>query len=159
MQLGHIPRLIPGIHGSHPALVLTQVKILTVGDAFQFLPVAGAEGEFIFDIDAGLGIVGQLVFFVFAEAEIVFIHPQIQIPVEAELFPVMVPLLVGAGLAEELDLGLFELAGAEDKGLGGHFIAEALADLGDTERHLDAGAVQHVAEISEDALGGFGPEP
>ena len=149
---------VPVVHRAHAALMLTQVEIGAVGDAFQFLPVAGAEGEFVFDIDAGLGIVGQFVGVVVAEAQVIFFDAQVQIPVEPLLFPVAVPIHIGAGLAEEFQLGLFELACAEDEGLGGDFIAEGLADLGDAEGNLDAGGVQHVAEVGKDALCGFRPQ-
>ena len=50
--------------------------------------------------------------------------------------PVLVPLLVGAGLDEELHLHLLELAGAEDEVARRDLVAERLADLADAERRL-----------------------
>jgi hypothetical protein len=47
-----------------------------------------------------------------------------------------VPLLVGAGLDEELHLHLLELAGAEDEVARRDLVAERLADLPDPERDL-----------------------
>ena len=47
--------------------------------------------------------------------------------------PVLVPLLVGARLAEELQLHLLELAGAEDEVARRDLVAEGLADLADAE--------------------------
>ena len=61
-------------------------------------------------------------------------------------------------MAEELDLHLLELAGAEDEVAGVDLVAEALADLGDAEGSLHAAGVDDVAEVGEDALGGLGAE-
>ena len=58
-------------------------------------------------------------------------------------------------MAEELDFHLLELAGAEGEIPRRDLIAEALADLGDAEGNAHAGAVQHVLEVDEDALGRF----
>src|SRR5205807_3136721 len=56
------------------------------------------------------------------------------------------------------DLHLLELTAAEGVVPRVDFIAERLANLGDSERQLEAGAVEDVAEVDEDALGGFGTE-
>ena len=72
--------------------------------------------------------------------------------------PVLVPLLVGAGLDEELHLHLLELAGAEDEVARRDLVAEALADLRDAERRLAPRRVQHVEEVDEDALRGLRPQ-
>src|ERR1051326_364937 len=61
-------------------------------------------------------------------------------------------------MAEELDLHLLELARAEREVAWRDLIAKALAGLRDAERDPDAGAVQHVLEVDEDALGGFGAQ-
>ncbi len=53
--------------------MLPQVIICAIGDAFKLLPVATAEWKFIFDIDAGLGIVGQLIGIVLAESQVLFL--------------------------------------------------------------------------------------
>ena len=70
----------------------------------------------------------------------------------------MEPIVVVAGLDEEFQLHDFELAGAEGGVAGGDFVAEGLADLGDAEGELAAGAVEDVFEVDVDALGSFGPE-
>ena len=59
-------------------------------------------------------------------------------------------------MAEPFHLHLLELAGAEDEVSRRHFVAEALADLGDAEGHFDAGGVDDVLKVQEDALRGFG---
>ena len=61
-------------------------------------------------------------------------------------------------MAEELDFHLLELAGAEGEVPRRDLVAEALADLGDAERHPHPGAVQDVFEVDEHSLGGFRPE-
>ena len=61
-------------------------------------------------------------------------------------------------MAEELDLHLLELARAEGEIPRRDLVAEALADLGDAERNPHAGAVEHVLEVDEDALGRFGAQ-
>src|SRR5690606_13172384 len=55
-------------------------------------------------------------------------------------------------------LHLLELARAEDEVARRDLVAEALADLGDAERGLHAGAREHVREVHEDALGGLGAQ-
>ena len=73
----------------------------------------------------------------------------------ALLDPVLVPVLVVAGLDEELHLHLLELAGPEDEVAGRDLVAEGLADLADAERDLLPRGLQHVAEVDEDALRGL----
>ena len=63
-----------------------------------------------------------------------------------------------SGMAEELDLHLLELAAAEGVVPRVDLVAKRLADLGDAERQLEPRAVEDVAEVDEDALGGFGAE-
>src|SRR5574341_885298 len=63
---------------------------------------------------------------------------------------------VFAGFDEVLHLHLFELARAKDEVTGRHFVAKRFADLRDPEGQLAAAGVQHVEEVNEDALRGFG---
>ena len=76
----------------------------------------------------------------------------------AEAAPVLKPLKVGAGFAEEFKLHLLKLAHAENKVAGGNLVPEALADLADTERQLFARGALYVVEVDENALRGFGAE-
>jgi hypothetical protein len=71
--------------------------------------------------------------------QVVGVDAEVDVPAGALVDPVLVPVLVGAGLDEELHLHLLELAGAEDEVARGDLVAEALADLGDAERRLLAG--------------------
>ena len=76
----------------------------------------------------------------------------------AELAPVGEPLQVGAGLAEELQLHLLELADAEDEVARGDLVAEGLAHLAHAEGNLPAGGALDVLEVDEDALGCLGAQ-
>ncbi len=76
----------------------------------------------------------------------------------AERAPVVEPLEVGAGLAEELQLHLLELTDAEDEVARGDLVAEGFADLADAEGQLAAGGALGVDEVGEDALGRLGTE-
>ncbi len=62
----------------------------------------------------------------------------------AEVLPVGEPLQIGAGLAEELQLHLLELAGTEGEVARGDLVAEGLAHLADAEGQLPAGGALDV---------------
>ena len=83
---------------------------------------------------------------------------QVQIPLITAIAPELIPLRRRLRMAEELDLHLLEFAGTEGEVPRRDLVAEALADLGDAERNADAGAVDDVLEVDEDALGRFGTE-
>ena len=102
---------------------------------------------------------GEFVRVVVAEAQVLLADAEVLVPVEALLYPVPVPVVVVAGLHEELHLHLLELAGAEDEVAGCYLVAERLADLGDAERQFRAHGGEHVAEVDEDALRGLGTQP
>ena len=59
------------------------------------------------------------------------------------------------GLDEELQLHLLELPGPEGKIARRDLIAKRLADLGNAERNLLTGRLQHVLELGENGLRGF----
>jgi hypothetical protein len=94
----------------------------------------------------------------FALAEVLLTQAEVQVPVEALLDPVVVPLLVGARLHEELHLHLLELARAEDEVAWCDLVPEGLPDLGYPERHLDSARLQDVLEVDEDPLRRLGPQ-
>ena len=136
-------------------LVGVQVVVGAGGHAPQFAP---AEGEGELEVGGGVGVVGELLGVVVPEAEVVILHPQAQQPLVAELLPVGEPLQLGAGLAEELQLHLLKLPGAEGEVAGGDLVAEGLADLADAEGQLLPGGALDVLEVHKDALGGLGAE-
>ena len=61
-------------------------------------------------------------------------------------------------MAEPFQFHLLKLARAEDEIARRDFIAEGLADLGDTEGHAHTAGIQHVLEIREDTAAGFGAQ-
>jgi hypothetical protein len=125
-------------------LVARQVEVGAVVDALQLLP---PEGELVLDVDGLLGVVGEFVGAVLVEPEALGSDPQRPVPRHPLLAPVLEPLVVGAGLHEELHLGLFELPGPEDEVPGRDLVAEGLADLGDAEGHLLPRGGLHVQEV------------
>ena len=93
-----------------------------------------------------------------AQAQVLVLQADAQQPVVAEGAPVVEPLQVGAGLAEELQLHLFELADAEDEVARRDLVAEGLADLAHAEGQLAAGGALGVDEVGEDALRRLRPQ-
>ena len=93
-----------------------------------------------------------------AQTQILVLQTDGQQPVVAERAPILEPFEVGAGLAEELQLHLLELAHAEDEVARGDLVAEALADLADAERQLFARRALDVVEVDENALRRLGTQ-
>ena len=100
----------------------------------------------------------QLLRVMIPQPQVLVLHAQAQQPIVAEVAPVLEPLQIGAGLAEELQLHLLELPGAEGEVAGGDLVAEGLADLAHAEGQLAAGGALDVDEVDEDALGGLRPQ-
>ena len=136
--------------------VARQVEVAAVVDALELLP---AEREAVFDVDRLLGVVGELVGGVLAQAQ----------PLGRDA----VPLVPGAALRqphlerlggrllradEVLHLHLLELAHPEDEVARADLVAERLADLGDPERQLLARRLQDVLEVDVRALGRLGAQ-
>ena len=132
--------------------MLLEVEVGAVGDALELLEVTAREPEAVLDVGRALGVVGQLLRRVLVVAEVVGVDAEVDVPAGALLDPVAEPLVVLAGLDEELHLHLLELAGAEDEVARRDLVAEALADLGDAERRLFPAGLQHVGEVDEHAL-------
>src|SRR5690606_2777399 len=84
--------------------------------------------------------------------------PQVEIPLEAPIAPVLVPLVRLLGMAEELDFHLLELTRTKRKVARRNFVAEALAELRHPEGNANAGAVEHVFEVDENTLCRLGAE-
>ncbi|MPM15576.1 hypothetical protein SDC9_61947 [bioreactor metagenome] len=135
-----------------------QVEVGAVGHALQLAPVGALETEPVLDVDGALRVVGELLLGVLVEPQVGRVDAELDVPLVAVVDPVLVPLLVGPRLDEELHLHLLELAGAEDEVAGGDLVAEGLAHLADTERRLLARRGHHVLEVDEDALGGLGAQ-
>ena len=90
-----------------------------------------------------------------AQAQVLVLHAEGQQPVVAVVLPILEPLQIGAGLAEELQLHLLELTRAEGEVAGCDLIAEGLANLADAERNLLSGRALDVLEVDKDALRGL----
>ena len=76
----------------------------------------------------------------------------------AEGAPVVEPLQIGAGLAEELQLHLLKLPDTEDEVARSDLVAEGLTDLAHAEGQLAPGGALGIDKVGEDALGGLGPQ-
>ena len=135
-----------------------QVEVGAVGDALELAPLRAGEAEAVLQVHGALGVVGELLGGVLIQAQVVLADAQVGVPGLAVVDPVLVPLLVGARLAEELQLHLLELAGAEDEVARRDLVAEGLAHLADAEGRLLAGRAHDVGEVDEDALGGLGAQ-
>ena len=113
-----------------------EVEVGAVGDAFKLAPFAALKTEAVFDVDGALRIVRELLLWVLVETQVVRIDAESDVPVAAVVDPVLVPFLIRAGGAEELEFHLLEFAGAEDEVAGRDLVAEGLADLADAEGRL-----------------------
>ena len=136
-------------------LVLGQVVVGAVGHAPQLAP---AEGEEELKVGGGFGVEAQLLGVVVPQAQVLVLQTDGQKPVVAELPPVLEPLLVGARLAEELQLHLLKLPDPEDEVARGDLVAEGLADLADAEGELAPGGTLDIDEVGKNALSGLRPE-
>ena len=151
--VGHRIQIFHGLAGMF--LMPGQVVVRTVCHAPQFAP---AEGEEELKVRGSLGIEGQLLRLVIPQAEAVFLDAQVHQPVTAEGTPVIEPLQVLAGLAEEFQLHLLKFTHPENEVAGSDLVAEALADLGNAGRQLLPGGTHYILEIHENALRRFRAE-
>ena len=136
--------------------VARQVEVAAVVDALELLP---AEREAVLDVDGLLGVVGQLVGGVLAQAQPRRGHAVALVPGAAPRQPLLEGGRgLGLGADEVLHLHLLELAHPEDEVAGADLVAERLADLGDPERQLLARRLLDVLEVDVRALGGLGAQ-
>jgi len=133
--------------------VLGQVVVAAIGDALEFVPAPRIDE---LHVGRTARIVREVLFGVLVQTELLGGDTQVEVPGEACLNPVAVPLL-GVGRGDEvLHLHLLELAGAKDEVLRRDLVAKGLADLGDAEGRLLSHRREHVGEVREDALGRLG---
>ena len=85
-------------------------------------------------------------------AHLLVLHAQALQPVDAELFPVSKPLQIRSRRAEELQLHLLELPGAERKVARRDLISKGLADLPDAEGDLLPGSPLDILKVDKNAL-------
>jgi len=74
------------------------------------------------------------------------------VPFGAHVFPVIVPFHFFAWAHKELHFHLLKLAHTEDELARYNFVAEGLANLGNTKRDLHAARFLDIQEINENAL-------
>ena len=158
-HIGDVPLVGFGIKiGQIPAggvLMLGQVVVGAVCHAPQLAP---AKGEQELKVRGGLGVEAQLLGVVVTQPQVLVLQADAQQPVVAEGAPILEPLQIGAGLAEELQLHLLKLPHAEDEVARGDLIAEGLADLAYAEGQLAPGSALGVYEVGENALRCLGPQ-
>ena len=129
------------------------LREVEVGARVDTLHLLEAKRHVEFDVGGGVGVVGELLVVVVA---VVFVaHAERLVPGQTMLLPVVEPLHLRAGLAEELHLHLLKLAHAEDELSGHDLVAEGLADLGNAEGQLHASRLLYVEVVDEDALCGL----
>jgi len=90
-----------------------------------------------------------------AEAQAVLVVDDALVPLETPLLPVVEPVLHLAGMDEELQVPLLELALAEEEVARRDLIAERLPDLADTERDSHARGLEDVVVVQVDVLTGL----
>ena len=130
-------------------LMAGEVIVRAVCNAPKLSP---AEREQILNIRRRLGVEGELLLAVVAQADVRFVQTEVQKPVFAEIFPVVEPVEVRARLTEEFALHLLKLANTENEVARGDLISEALAHLTNAERHLLARGALNAREVDKNAL-------
>ena len=115
-----------------------------------------AEWHAELDVCGGIGVVSQLL--VVVETIVLGAHAKSLVPLEAILLPVLEPLHLRAGLAEELHLHLLKLTHTEYELASHYLVAESLSYLCDTEGQLHAAGLLHVEVVDKDTLGGLGTQ-
>ena len=145
IEVGHI---LTGV-----ILMLTEVIVGSVSDAPKLAP---AEGEEELEVGGRLGVEAKLIGIVVTESEVLASHTEVEEPLVAEVLPILEPLKIGAGLAEELKLHLLELTGTEGEVTGGDLVSEGLTDLRYAEGKLSSGRALYRGEVNEDTLRSLG---
>ena len=133
--------------------MLGKVVIRSVRNAPKFAP---AEREEEFEVGGRFRVEAEFFGIVVAQTEVFGFDADRVQPVAAERTPVIEPLKIRAGLAEEFEFHLLDLAHAENEVSGRDFVAERLADLTDSERNLFTRGTLDVNKVRKDTLRGFG---
>src|ERR1051326_3437374 len=100
----------------------------------------------------------QLIRFLWVLLQVLGTDTVLVVPGHTLFDPTPVPLFIGSGHNEKLDLHLLELADAKDEILRRDFVSIRLADLCDTEWEFPVCRIENVLEIDENALRRFRPE-
>src|SRR6266404_2630685 len=137
-----------------------EIEVGAIGNAHQLVPMTfflfTLGEEAILNVDGALGIVRQLFFRLFVQAQVFFRDANVLKPLMTSIDPFLMCLFVLARSHKVFHLHLLELARAENEITGRDFVAKRFADLRDAEREFAPAGVQDVEKIYEDALRGFG---
>src|SRR5699024_10698906 len=115
-----------------------KIVISTVRDTLQLAPLGVSKVECVLNINSALGVVRQLLLRVLVQTQVLRLNAQVDVPLQASINPVLVPLFVLTRLDEELHLHLLELTSTENEVTWGDLVTERLTDVRDTERWLHA---------------------
>src|SRR5262245_55159391 len=119
-----------------------------MSDPFELPELAGLQkGKGVLDVGGAPRVVAELVGRMIAQAQVLAPQSQVQVPVVAAVAPVLVPFERLVRVAEELHFHLLELSRAEGEVARRDLVAEALADLSDSEGDFDADGVDNVFEV------------
>ena len=131
--------------------VLREVVIATVVNTHEL--IVAATWVVVFNIPSVFGVEDEV--FVLVPMEVFFFDTEAKEPVPLLLLDALVVVFVFARFDEILRVGLFKFAAAEEEVARGDFVAEGFADLGNTERHLDAASIDDVLKVEINTLTGF----
>ncbi|OPZ97688.1 MAG: hypothetical protein BWY70_01415 [Bacteroidetes bacterium ADurb.Bin408] len=121
--------------------------------ALKFLK---SERKLKFNVGSSIGIVGQL--FMYMPAVFGSRKAHTQVPFQALLLPVFVPLQLLAGPYKILHFHLFEFTHAKDKLAGHNFVAKSFACLSYPKRYLHASCFLYIEVIDKNTLSRFGAQ-
>src|SRR5712691_5664601 len=102
-------------------------------DSLQLLGLIGKRKQ-IFDVRGADGVMGALLGGLLARPELLGLDPQLAVPADAHVPPILIPLRRFVRMAEELDLHLLKLPAAERVIARVDLVAERLADLSNSKR-------------------------
>ena len=160
-------------------LMLSKVKGSACRNSLEFI---GAEGELVENIDAGTGVVGEVLLglpgvgeIFRAQADGGVISGALREPVAVPELPAPIRLWLAqiralvpsrhravdqahgfVGADEKLEFHLLEFTRAEGEIFWGDLIAEGFADLADAEGNLHSGGITDILELGEDGLSCLG---
>src|SRR3989339_979668 len=106
----------------------------------------------VFHVKGSLGIVSQLVFFVFSHLKIFFLHPETDIPIIFFFFPLLEPFHTFVWMHEVLLFHLFKFSCAIGKVSWCDFISKCFSHLCNTKRNLLSHRSLHIQKIHIDTL-------
>lgn len=129
--------------------MLLEVIIRAVGNAPQLSP---PKRKTVFDICRCIAVVRQLILRMITKPDMLFLHIQRKQPIPAEVAPILEPFHVLTRLAKELQFHLLEFPRPEGEVSRRDLVAEAFADLPDTEWEPLAHRALDIFEIDENPL-------